>query len=323
MKFSVIVPLYNKAEYIERTLQSILNQSYRSFELIVVDDGSTDDSYIIAESLLRDIANARIAKQKNSGVAVARNHGVELSNGEYVCFLDSDDWWDGDFLKEMSGLIERYPNAGLYGSNFFLVKDGKNKVAPIGFPYDFKEGYINYCQVYAKTLCMPISSSSVAIPRDAFLSAGQFRAGLKLGEDFDLWIRLAMKYPVAMINKPLAYYYQDIPAQKRATRNLYDPRFHMLWNLDYLAEQEAENKDLKILLDRLRSSGLLRYYLSRQYHEATIPQLEKVDWQNVSSKEYKLYHSSLAYQRIRFKSIETAVAVKKFCLQKLLTIKNN
>lgn len=320
MRFSVIVPLYNKAQYIERTLRSIMQQSYSDFELIVVDDGSKDASYLVAKNTIAGDGRCTVVQQVNSGVAVARNHGVELSHGEYICFLDADDWWELDFLKEMSDLISNYPEAGLYGTGFYLVKNGKKRVAPIGVQKDFEAGYINYCKAYARTLCMPISSSSVAIPREAFLAAGQFRKGISLGEDFDLWIRLALKYKVALVNKPLANYFQDIPPKLRATRRLHSPEKHMLWNLDYLQDEEKQNPDVKLLFDRLRASGLFRYYLSRQYHEEALRQLEKIDWNNVSAATNKVYHSSLLYQRIRFKSRETAATIKQSCRRLLSKI---
>lgn len=318
IKFSVIVPLYNKVAYIERTLRSILLQSFHDFELIVVDDGSTDGSVAVAEKIIKEHSTfCRVVKQANTGVAVARNHGVELSKGQYICFLDADDWWEPDFLEEMSALIAQYPDAGLYGTNFYLVKNGKRRIAPIGVPNGFTGGYINYCKTYANTLCMPISSSSVAILKSAFYDAGQFRKGISLGEDFDLWVRLALKYKVALVNKPLANYFQDVPVNNRATRRLHIPQNHMLWNLEYLSDEEERNPDLKVLLDRLRVSGLWRYYLSRQYHEEALIQLQKVDWENVGNNVYKIYHTPLYYQRIKFITLEFAATIKNDCIQKL------
>lgn len=321
IKFSVIVPLYNKVAYIERTLNSILSQSFSDFELVVVDDGSTDGSALLAENILKDYsAFCKVVRQPNAGVAVARNHGVELAIGQYVCFLDADDWWEPDFLEEMSALITQYPDAGFYGTNFYLVKNGKRRIAPIGVSNGFRDGYINYCKTYANTLCMPISSSSVAILKSAFYDAGQFRKGISLGEDFDLWIRLALKYKVVLVNKPLANYFQDIPVKDRATRRLHIPQNHMLWNLDYLSDEEERNLDLKVLLDRLRVSGLWRYYLSRQYHEEALIQLQKVDWKNVDNKYNRIYHTPLYYQRIKFNTLEFAATIKNSCILKLLKL---
>lgn len=301
IRFSVIVPLYNKARYIERTLNSVMSQTFTDYELVVVDDGSTDNSVEVVERLIgAQEPKCRLVRQANAGVARARNSGVAMSRGRYVCFLDSDDWWEPSFLEEMDHLINQCPEAGLYGTGLFLVKNGKKRIAPIGVDEDFVSGYINYCQVYAKTLCMPISSSSVAIPRDIFKQSGQFRSGITLGEDFDLWIRIALKHKVALVNKPLANYFQDVPVKHRATRKLRPPSQHFLWNIDYLAAEEKTDSDLKCLLDRMRVNGLYRFYLSSQYREEALVQLAKVDWDNVSVKQYKIYHSSRMRQKVKF-----------------------
>lgn len=313
VRFSVIVPLYNKAQYIKRTIESVLHQTYSDFELIVVDDGSTDDSLEMAKSVVgSNKEKCIVIAQANSGVSCARNEGVALSKGKYVCFLDSDDWWEPRFLEEINRLIESYPDAGLYGTGFYLVKNGRKKIAPIGVEAGFVKGYINYCQVYAETMCMPISSSSVVIPKDIFDSSGRFRSGITLGEDFDLWIRITLKYPVVLLNRPLSNYFQDIPIKNRATRKLRDPNSHILWNLDYLEEEEKQNHDLKILLDKMRASGLLRFYLSFQYHEEAMRQLSKIDWRNVPQNEYYIYHSPLSLQRIRFWFLNSAAFVKQY-----------
>ena len=311
----MIIPLYNKAEYIGRTLASVFAQTFDDYEVIVVDDGSTDGSFQVASETVSARLGCRVVRQANGGVATARNRGVELAEGEYVCFLDADDWWEPTFLEEMQRLIMACPEAGLYGTGFYIVKNGKKRVAPIGVDKGFRQGYINYCQTYARTLCMPITSSSVAIPRDVFIRSKGFKSGISLGEDFDLWIRIALEYKVALVNLPLANYYQDLPPRKRATRHLRTPQSHMLWNLDYLAEEESHNADLKCLIDRLRASGLFRFYMSRQYHDVALVQLSKVDWSNISKSTYKLYHSPLWWQRIRFSFRTGAANIKSLLLK--------
>ena len=318
-KYSVIVPLYNKERYIERTLSSILAQrsdvSTPDYELIVIDDGSTDSSLQVARTIIGDRRPwCRVVSQKNSGVAATRNNGVAMSTGEYICFLDSDDWWEPDFLAEMDRLIADFPEAGMYGTGFYLVKNGRRSVAPIGLDKDFERGYINYCQTYAKTLCMPITSSSVTIRRECFVEAGQFNTKLTFGEDFDLWIRLALAHPVALVNKPLSNYFQDQPVKGRATRRLHNPENHMLWNLEYLSDEEKRNGDLKLLLDKLRSSGLFFYYLSSQYHDATLPELAKIDWTKLPHSSYKKYNSPIWRERLVFRLRRTGATIKKTLL---------
>ena len=117
--FSVVIPLYNKADYINKSIESVLNQSFVDFELIVVDDGSTDTSAEIAQSFLTD--DHKLIRQQNTGVSAARNTGVANARHELIAFLDADDWWEPDFLQEMKFLIESHPEAGLYSSNFYTV----------------------------------------------------------------------------------------------------------------------------------------------------------------------------------------------------------
>ena len=306
MKFSVVIPLYNKAPYVAKAIQSVLAQTFTDNELIIIDDGSKDDSAIIATQAIENHTNCRLIKQENAGVSLARNNGVALSQGEYLCFLDADDWWEPTFLEEMSKLIEEFPEAGIYGTNYTIVNETRHKtrVAPIGVENDFEKGYINYCQVYSKTLAMPLTSISVAIPRPVFDEMKGFPQGIKLGEDFILWIHIALKYKVAILNKPLAYYNQDVDVGNRGTNRLHNPEEHMLWNLTDLEPLEQTNVDYKRLIDDLRTYSLLPYYLSPEYHDAAQIELDKVDWDKQSVAVRNQYHLPLLVVRL-------SVAIKK------------
>lgn len=302
MKFSVIIPLYNKAPYVAKAIGSVLAQSFTDYELIIVDDGSKDNSFSLALKAIEGSSNCHIYKQENAGVSVARNNGVALSQGEYLCFLDADDWWAPTFLEEMSNLIEEFPDAGIYGTGYTIVNETKRKtrVSPIGVEPGFEKGYINYCQVYAKTLAMPLTSISVAIPRSVFDEMKGFPKGIKMGEDFLVWIRIALKYKTAFLNKPLAYYNQDVDAANRGVGRLHKPADHMLWNVDFLAEEEKTNPDYKLLIDNLRTYGLLPYYLSKEYHEVAKQELKKVEWSRQPEKTRKQYSKPLSVLRLEF-----------------------
>lgn len=302
MKFSVIIPLYNKAPYIAKAIDSVLTQTFTGFELVIVDDGSKDDSAQVAEMAIKGCDNCRLIRQENAGVSMARNNGVALSQGEYLCFLDADDWWAPTFLEEMSKLIDEFPDAGIYGTGYTIVNETRHKtrVSPIGVESGFEKGYINYCQVYAKTLAMPLTSISVAVPRLVFDEMEGFPKGIKLGEDFLLWIRIALKYKVILINRPLSFYNQDVDVVNRGVGKLHNPEEHMLWNVDFLAEEEKINPDYKQLIDNLRTYGLLPYYLSKEYHEAAQQELKKVDWSRQHAKTRKQYSKPLSVLRLEF-----------------------
>lgn len=299
MRFSVVIPLFNKAPYIAKAIQSVLSQTFTDYELIIIDDGSKDDSFATALKAIEGKGNCHIYRQQNGGVSVARNRGVDFSQGEYLCFLDADDWWDEHFLEEMSKLIEEFPDAGIYGTSYIIVNETKHKtrVSPIGVEQGFEKGYINYCQVYAKTLAMPLTSNSVAIPRKVFEEMHGFPKGIMLGEDFILWIHIALKYKVAFLNKPLAYYNQDVDLVNRAVGKMYEPQEHMLWNLTDLEPFEEDNKDYKLLVDALRVNGLLKYYISPKYGDAAKKELDKVDWKLQRTKVLKQYRKPLIWLR--------------------------
>lgn len=301
IRFSVIMPLYNKAAYVEKAIRSVLEQTYPHYELIVVNDGSTDDSAVIAERLLKGVTNARLMNQENAGVAVARNNGVTQAKGDYVCFLDADDWWDVSFLQEMQQFIKDYPEAGIWGTNYWYVKKGKTHVA-----VPCETGYINYPKLYADTSVMPLTSISVCIKKDIFNELGGFPKGIKLGEDFLLWTKIALHHKVAFLNKAIAYYNNDIPASLRATRNLHAPEFHMLFKMQYLESVvESENstlenkEDWKQLLDKLRVNGLLEYWMSDEYHDIAKQELTKVDWSKQPKSVIRLYKMPIWILRLK------------------------
>lgn len=310
MRFSVIVPLYNKEPYIEKALRSVLSQTFKDYELIVVNDGSRDNSLAVAEKVLSGVGNARIINQENAGVSTARNNGIAAAQGEYICFLDADDWWEPTFLEEMDGLIREYPDAGLYCTNYYYVHNRKSVVK-----LDIPTGYFNYCREYANSLCQPVWTGAVCLRRNTFDEFGGFKKNLKLGEDFDLWIRIALKYEMAFLNKPLSNYNQDVDVTHRGTHHLHKPENHMLWNLGYLEEQEKTNPDYKQLIDNLRTYGLMPYFLSKEYHDVAQSELAKVDWSRQSPEIKSRYAKPLLYLRAKNRFMSTAARIKKYIIQ--------
>ena len=301
MKISVILPLYNKAPYVSKAINSVLSQTFADYELVIMDDGSSDGSFEVAEKTIKGVEKCRIYRQPNAGASMARNHAVGLSNADYLCFLDADDWWEPSFLERISALISEFPDAGIYGTGYTIVNETKHKtrIASIGVDPGFEKGYINYCRVYANSMYMPLCIGSVCVPRNVFNEMGGFKRQLKLGEDFDLWIRIALKYKVAFLNLPLFNYNQDSAPQWRAVGRLHDPGSHMLWNLGYLEGEERTNADYKQLIDNLRTFSLLPYYISKRYREAARKELDKVDWSRQTKKTRVLYHRSIPYLRFR------------------------
>lgn len=295
MKFSVIIPLYNKAQYVRKALETVCAQTYRDYEIIVINDGSTDSSAIIAEEFLNAVEGIsyKILFQKNAGVSAARNNGVAQASGDYIAFLDADDWWEPTYLERMVQLIEDYPEAGLYGMNYVYYKPGKTHVA-----LKCKTGYINYPKEYYEGGAMMIFTSSSSMPKRVFEEMGGFPLGIKLGEDFLLWAKTALHYPVAFCEEPLAYYNNDVPVTMRATRNLHHPNNHMLFRMDILASSLSPlasnlKSDWQALLDKLRVNGLLEYWLSDEYHDSAAQELAKVDWSKQPESVIRMYKTPI------------------------------
>ena len=299
--FSVVIPLYNKAGYVEKAIRSVLDQTFTKFELIVVNDGSTDDGIGKVSSFTDK--RIKLIDQPNKGVSVARNKGAEYAQFGYIAFLDADDWWHPSFLEDITSLVTQYPDANLYGSNYYYVKRGKLTVEYKGLPNDFEAGYIDYFSMYAQSFCVPINCSFVVVSRKAFWQVGGFRSQLRMGEDFDLWARLALLGKVAYLNKPLAYSNQDADPANRAIGflHLHQPAHHVIFNLQHLKQAEQASAILRQLLDGLRVRSLLSYHLSGQYDEAVSTVLNQVDFR-LQPRSYRLlYYAPRLLVRIYMK----------------------
>lgn len=311
--FSVIIPLYNKAPYVRKTVESVIEQTYKEWELVVVDDGSIDGSGDIVKAIHDN--RIRLVRQDNAGVSASRNRGVAESTAPYICFLDADDWWEPTFLEEMARVIERHPNAGIYGTSYYIVKNGKKRIAPIGVDNGFGEGEINYCRVYAKTLCMPLTSISVCIPRKVFDEVGGFPTSIKLGEDFMLWLSVALKHKVVFLNKNLSNYNQDVDVTYRGTHHLHPPKYNMLWRLGEYEPLEKKNPDYKQLIDNLRTYSLMNYLLVKQYRDAARKELAKVDWKLQPTDTRRLYQKPIPYLKLRMQFFTLGSKVKQFLIK--------
>ena len=202
---SVVIPLYNKEKSISNTLKCVFEQTYQDFEIVVVDDGSTDDSAAIVETF-KD-PRIRLIHQSNAGVSAARNTGIREAKGEYVAFLDADDDWNNDYLKVIYGLINKYPNCKARGTNYFLCCEGKKEHTILKkIPFSEETGILfNYFEIGA---CShpPIWTSCTCVDRDLLIEIGGFPIGIKSGEDLLTWARVAVRTNFAYSLSPLGFY---------------------------------------------------------------------------------------------------------------------
>ncbi|MBI4355948.1 MAG: glycosyltransferase [Candidatus Omnitrophica bacterium] len=194
-KVSVVVPTYNRAHLIPEALESIWAQTYRDLEVIVVDDGSTDDT---REILRPWWPRLRYIYQPNQGCAAARNRGISLARGTYVAFLDSDDRWLPDKLAQQVAWLEAHSKAGLVYSRlwrYVLGRDAEREICPRELPATFLD-------VLRGSGFIP--TSTVMVRRRCLEAVGLFDVSLPVAEDWDLWLRIARRYPIAALPAVLA-----------------------------------------------------------------------------------------------------------------------
>ena len=231
--FSVVMPLYNKEKAITQTVQSVLEQTITDFELIVVDDGSTDDSHNRVSAIEDD--RIRLFHKENGGVSSARNYGIREARSQHIAFIDGDDLWDRTYLQEQLKLIADFPDAGMWGVNYAFVKNGECCPCAQGMGDGFR-GYVeNYFGTSHNDL---FCSSSVVIKKPVFDVAGTFDERISSSEDLDEWYRIILKFPVVYYDKVLAYYNQD--AENRCA---YDTaaRFPLHKDIKFYMEKYSED----------------------------------------------------------------------------------
>jgi len=222
-KISVVIPLYNKELYIQRAIDSVLNQSFQNFELIIIDSSSDRSTYIV-----KQYADPRIIHiiRERTRAAPARNLGVQLAHSDFIAFIDADDEWQPDHLESLISLREKFPDAGLYSTPYVKLKpDGRPRVMLfVGINPPPWEGYLpDYLWICSRG-DEPVNSSSCAIPRDVFSRTGGFPEKLEYGEDQFLWGKISLSYPVAYSWQGLAVYHTD--ASGRICDELHDVTQH-------------------------------------------------------------------------------------------------
>ena len=203
MKFSVVIPLYNKARYVQGAVHSVLAQTLPPHEVIVVDDGSSDNSAEIVEAIADP--RVRLVRQPNSGVSAARNRGIALATGDWIAFLDADDWYHPEMLAALKQAHEACPGAGLLGAQSRTMQNvlGDPDPWPVSDSFFEVEVVDDLRQRWMRTA--PFNSSSVAIRASLLREMGTcFIEGESHGEDLDMWFRVADRTPVAVVNAPFA-----------------------------------------------------------------------------------------------------------------------
>lgn len=268
MFFSVVIPLYNKALSIQSTLDSVLSQIYTNYEIIVVDDGSTDES---AKRVLEiNDPRIRLIQKENGGVSSARNEGIITARGKYIAFLDGDDTWHPTYLETLHQLILDYPNYSIYGI-------GCVKIVNEEIPIIKSETLNSYRGVadwgYSK---MFYTGSSTCAPRERLIELGLFDTRMKYGEDMDMWFRLMLNGGGACDGRPLAYYRQD--AENRAMHKLIPLEVHIPYFIDEYEEYRKSNDRFRRFFDQEMVYRLYPYLFDKNYKSKAIEIAKKIDY---------------------------------------------
>lgn len=214
---SVIIPTYNRAHLLGRAIQSVLEQTYRDFEIIVVDDGSTDNTEEVVKSF-NDERIRYIRRERNKGGAAARNTGIKAARGEYIAFQDSDDEWSPQKLEKQMAVFKRAPlNVGVVYTGFWRI-EGNKKVYIPHVMIRQKQGNIHNSLLEG---CF-VAASTAIVRKDCFTKVGAFDERLPCFQDWELWLRISKYYHFKCINEPLVLSYQSqdsISANKNAVKN--------------------------------------------------------------------------------------------------------
>lgn len=203
---SIIIPLYNKEKYIKRTLATVFAQTFTDYEIVIVDDGSTDGSVDVIKSI--NDPRIRLIQQSNAGVSAARNRGINEAKYNLIALLDADDEWKPEYLQTQMDLVNKYPQCDVFCCNYEF-KNAEGKVTPTiirKLPFTGNNGILsNYFEV-ASCSHPPICSISIMVRKAAIQSVGGFPVEIKFGEDLLTWARLALSENIAYSKKVVSVY---------------------------------------------------------------------------------------------------------------------
>ncbi len=263
--FSVVIPLYNKEKRIGECLNSVMNQTYRNFEIILINDGSKDSSLTIAKEIINNHPSIKVqvVDRENKGVSFTRNEGVQLANYDYVCFLDADDVWLPDFLEKMSSLILEYPEANMYSLAHLVSKNGQNPVKP---KHALSEGFRGYIDDFfiVSSKGSVVKSSKVCVKKKPFLKLGGFPVNVVAGEDLLLWILMALNGRIACDMSFCTIVYQEVDFSRSARKN------SVPYPLIYFSKNKTKNKKLKKYLFYIFYRHFLASVINFRFYEACL-----------------------------------------------------
>lgn len=285
---SIIIPVYNKEKYIKDTIESVLNQTYSNFELILVNDGSTDLSTKIIERYEDEYPQIKVIHQRNEGVASARNNGIKHSNGIFICFLDADDLLDKNFLLKMR---EGVSDKNVAFCNHYSLLGGNKKENRMNYKYG------NVLIDYMKNKCTPNTNSWII--RKAFIEKHQiqFPTEKKWGEDMMFFLKVLChsREETVFVNQPLTFYRRNIlgSLSEEDIDKVYED---ISWLLEakeyicnnYIVDKRRKQKVISVIMNyRIPATIIYRLYRNKK-------NISKTKYYNIK-KELKPYINSFRF----------------------------
>ena len=246
---SILMPAYNAAEFLSQSVHSVINQSYTMFELIIVDDGSRDETLEIARRFSAEDERIKVFTKQNAGCSAARNYGLKQSNGSLIAYLDSDDTWHSEFLEKLHAALAGQPDKGLAYCGWQNLGVRKGRGEPYVPPdYEGPEKAINLLQG------CPWPIHAVLTRRHLIENAGGFNENLTTSEDYDLWLRVTVANKIVCVPEVLAYYHHHGDGNATANRALVAIDQHKVQRAFLAANpnvlQTVERKHAKTLLSK-------------------------------------------------------------------------
>lgn len=293
-KFSVVISVYNKEGYISKTLQSVLAQTCQDFEIIIRDDGSTDNSK--AEILKFDDPRIYFEAGKNVGAAEGRNKVIKKATGAYIALLDADDVWESNYLQEQYISIKQFPEQSLFATAISLKKGPQRIKREYSLqPFPTRRVVVDFFK--ASMLSSILHSSTTVVKKEVFQEIGYYNPNIKSGQDTDIYIRMGLKYKV-VFNPAYLVTYNIIKNSLFRTSNSISDKT----TFEEYESLEKEHEYLKKFIDNNRFSL------------AVLSKLEG------NKKAFRFYSTKIASSNLNYKQ-KFILKLPAFVIQGLKNVK--
>lgn len=298
---SVVIPLYNKISSISDTIKSVLLQTYANFEILVINDGSTDGSEAPVKAFKDH--RIRLVDKINGGVSSARNLGIKEAKFSLIAFLDGDDLWDASYLENMLGLIEDYPSAGLFGCAYAKIEN--EAYSPARLSNNIERGLLLDFFKYANAYHL-FMSSSVIVRKEVFEEIGGFDIRISCGEDLDMWNRIAANFSIAYLPIPMSFYNLD-DDQRALNRDRPLHKHYLTYIISNLKKYEYNNASLREYILKYILVNIRPYYFSSVYKDMSKCLLNQAAFKPLSYLKYRfIYLLPYPVARILYKAVKVS-----------------